>query len=84
MERLLELTPIEIHMGFAALCVEATAKRTGCTYNEIYQRLKRVGLIQEFASRLDPLHTQSVEYIVEDILTALERLEAKQEGGKEC
>lgn len=31
MKRLLELTEIEIRMGFAASCVEAAAKQAGCT-----------------------------------------------------
>ena len=34
MERLLELTDIEIRMGFAASCVETAAKQVGCTYKE--------------------------------------------------
>ena len=40
MERLLELTDIEIRMGFAASCVETAAKQVGCTYKEMYRRMK--------------------------------------------
>lgn len=84
MERLLELTDVEVRMGFAASCVEAAAKRAGCTYKEMYRRMKRVGLIQALASRLDPLHTQSREYVTTQILETLERLEIKQKGDKGC
>lgn len=84
MERLFELSDVEIRMGFAALCVEAAAKHAGCTYKEMYQRMKRVGLIQALTRRLDPLHTQSREYIVNDLLEALQRLEAQQKGDTVC
>ena len=42
MERLLELTDIEIRMGFAASCIEAAAKQVGCTYKEMYRLDKRL------------------------------------------
>ena len=45
MKQLLELTDLEIRMGFAASCVEAAAKCVGCSYSEMYQRMKRVELI---------------------------------------
>lgn len=78
MEKLFELTEVEIRMGFAASCVEAAAKYVGCTYKEMYRRMKRVGLIQALVARLDPLHTQSREYATKEIVTTLERLEAEQ------
>ena len=71
-------------MGIAVLCVEATAKQAGCTYKEMYQRMKRVGLMQAFTRRLDPLHTQSREYVASEILKTVERLEAQQKGDVSC
>lgn len=81
-----ELTDIEMRLAFASLCVESAARRIGCDYREMYQRMHRVGLIQAIARKLDPLHTQSREYVTEDILNALHRLEAAQskEGGTPC
>lgn len=81
MKQLMELSETEIRLGFAALCVEATARTIGCGYREMYDRLHRVGLIQQIAKQLNPLHTQSREYVVEDILSALTRLEAEQQKG---
>lgn len=79
MDEIRPLTDIEIRLGFAALCVENTARSIGCTYQEMYRRMYRVGLIQAIARKLDPLHTQSREYVTEDILNALQRLEAQQQ-----
>lgn len=84
MERLFELTETEIRMGFAVSCVEAAAERAGCTYREMYRRMKRVGLIQALTRRLDPLHTQSREYVTNEILETLHRLENQQKGDEIC
>lgn len=76
MERLLELTDIEIRMGFAASCVEVVAKRAGCSYSEMYQRMKRVGLINNYIMRhYDTIHTESRENITDSILECLENWE---------
>lgn len=79
MELLLELTDIEVRMGFAALCVEAAAKRVGCTYKEMYRRMKRVGLINNYIIRhYDTIHTESRENVTESVLQCLDNWEAYQ------
>ncbi|EHJ39443.1 hypothetical protein HMPREF0673_01627 [Leyella stercorea DSM 18206] len=72
------MNPSEIQqaLAFAAMCVDATAKVEGCSRREMYRRLRDVGLIHGLTSQLDPLHTQSMEYVVEDLLKALHRLES--------
>lgn len=76
MERLLELTDIEICMGFAASCVEAAAKRMDCSYDEMYQRMKRVDLINKYIIRhYDTIHTESRENITDNILECLNNWE---------
>lgn len=85
-----ELTDTEIRLAFASLCVECAARRMGCTPREMYRRMKRVGLVQAIARKLDPLHTQSREYVTQDIVNAVIRLEAQQgirpeqKGGTPC
>ncbi len=79
MELLLELTDIEVRMGFAASCVEAAAKRVGCTYKEMYRRMKRVGLINNYIIRhYDTIHTESRENVTESVLQCLDNWEAYQ------
>lgn len=64
-------------LAFAAMCVDATAKSAGCSSRDMYRRLRDVGLMHGLTTRLDPLHTQSKEYVVEQLLDALHRLEAQ-------
>ena len=79
MERLLELTDIEIRMGFAASCIEAAAKQVGCTYKEMYRRMKRVDLINGYILRhYDTIHTVSRENITANVLECLNNWEASQ------
>ena len=71
-------------MGFAVLCVEATAKKLGCSYSETYERMKRTGLLHELTTHLDILHTQSKDYVTDSIIEALERLEKQKKGEVLC
>ncbi|MBQ8456978.1 MAG: DUF3791 domain-containing protein [Prevotella sp.] len=76
------LSELEVRMAFASLCVEATAKKVGVSYKEMFDRMKNVGLIQEYVKKLDPVHTQSREFVVDEILKTLKRLEtSKKETG---
>lgn len=84
-DRIPPLTDDEIRLGFAASCIEAAAKALGCSYRDVYRRMKRVGLIQRYARQLDPVHTQSREYVTREVIETLQELEAKaEEGGTPC
>ena len=64
---------------FAASCVEAAARKVGCSTGEMYHSMKRVGLISGFIlPGYDVLHTQSREHVTEDVLGALRIWEEKQ------
>ncbi len=67
---------IQQALAFAAMCVDVTAEAVGCSRREMYERMKAVGLIHGLTSRLDASHTQSREYVVQDLLQALRRLES--------
>ena len=67
-----------VEVRFAAMCVDLVAQAEGCSSQEMYQRLKKVGLIHGLTTHLDALHTQSKEYVTNDLLQALHRLEAAQ------
>lgn len=64
----MNIAEVQQTLAFAAMCVDATAKAEGCSRREMYQRLRKVGLMHGLTARLDPLHTQSMEYVVEDLL----------------
>ena len=63
-------------LAFAAMCVDLTAQAEGCSRLEMYNRMKKVGLIHCLTTKLDALHTQSKKYVVEELQQALHRLEA--------
>jgi hypothetical protein len=68
----------EIRNIFASSCVEAAARKLGCSTSEMYRRMKRVGLIAGFIlPGYDVLHTQSREHVTEDVLGALQIWEKK-------
>ena len=73
----------ESKMIFASSCVESAARRRGTTTTEMYQRMKRVGLMDGFILKCyDALHTQSREHVTEDVLGALDIWESKMAMSK--
>lgn len=65
-------------LAFAAMCVDIAAQAQGCSSRTMYERMKSVGLIHGLTTRLDALHTQSREYVAQDLLLALNRLEGNK------
>lgn len=71
-------TEEELRTIFASSCVESVARTTGCPASAVYSRMKRVKLIENYIWEFyDVLHTQSREYVTEDILKTLEIWEKK-------
>ena len=65
-------------MIFASSCVESAAKKLNISSSEMYLRMKRVGLVENFIFKCyDALHTQSREHVTEDVLGALTIWEQK-------
>ena len=65
-------------MIFASSCVESAAKKLNISSTEMYLRMKRVGLVENFIFKCyDALHTQSREHVTEDVLGALAIWEQK-------
>ncbi len=63
-------------LEFAVFCVENLAIKLNKNANNIYNSLKESGVLDDYIIPLyDVLHTQSKEYILEDILNA-----AKERG----
>ena len=71
---------------FTALAIGATAKDMGITATELYNRLKRVGLIKRLLiDCYDVLHTESINGVIWNVKEALKNWEAKfsEKGGRE-
>ena len=71
----------ESRMIFASSCIEASARKRNISTTEMYQRMKRVGLIDGFILKCyEGLHTQSRQHVTEDVLGALDGWEEKKRG----
>lgn len=68
----------EIKLAFAASCVEGAARKLGVPYIEVYERMKKVELIDNYILKhYDTLHTESREYLIEDVIEFLNNWEKK-------
>ena len=64
---------------FTSSCIEAAARKEGCSTGEMYRRMKRVGLIAGFIiPGYEGLHTQSRDYVTDIVLSALGIWEQKR------
>lgn len=76
MEQLVEISRTQVILAFVATCIEATARQLGSTYQDVYQRMKRVGMIEQYIiPHYDTLHTESRENIVKGMMECLNRWE---------
>lgn len=70
----------ELKTIFTSSCIEATARVEGCTASEMYRRMQKVGLIENYIWKYyESLHSQSREYVTEDVLETLRTWEKKAE-----
>ena len=64
---------------FAVMAIEASAKKAGTTGKSMHDRLKAQGLIHKRLFRhYDQLHTQSLEWVIDDTLMTLNNWEQEQ------
>ncbi len=65
-------------MGFLAQCVEALAEKEGCDYIEMFNRMEAADMTEGYILKYyEPLHTQSWEYVIEDMENFLSTHEKK-------
>ena len=65
-------------MAFVSTCIEATARTLGVSYKEVYDRMNKVNMIDEYIYPCyETLHTESRENIVNDLINCLKNWEAK-------
>ncbi|MCF0197343.1 MAG: DUF3791 domain-containing protein [Bacteroidaceae bacterium] len=64
---------------FIASCIEASAKAEGIAPEDMYQRMSRVGLIEDYILPCyNVLHAESRQNITQDILQTLQVWEEKK------
>ena len=63
------------------MAIEASAKKAGTTGKSMHDRLKAQGLIHKRLFRhYEQLHTQSLEWVVNDTLVTLNNWEQEQQA----
>ena len=68
---------------FVTLAIGATAQRMGITPTELFNRLKRHGLVRRLLlDCYDTLHAESIDGVVWNVQEALKNWEAKEKGGQ--
>ena len=68
MDKQIELSQTEIELAFASFCIEGTARKLGQPYQEVFARMKRVGMIENYIlPNYDILHTESREHVIDNI-----------------
>lgn len=68
----------QIVLAFVSTCIEATARTLGVPYSEVYNRMKRLGIIENYIlPNYETLHTESRENIVLDMIDCMNQWEAK-------
>ena len=65
-------TPESDRIQFAVIAIETAAKKMGVSTAELTQRLEAQGLIEgRLIQFYDTLHTQSPDYVADDIIETL-------------
>lgn len=63
---------------FAVMAIESGARKLGVSGKEMYGRLSRQGLVHNrLIKRYDELHTQSLDWVADDICETLKNWEAE-------
>lgn len=69
----------QLVMIFASSCIEWVAEALDCDYQEVFTRMDKVGLIDNYIIKCyDVLHIESRENITEDIIQTLLMWEENQ------
>ena len=65
-------------MAFVATSIETTARFLGVSYKEIYSRMNRVGMIDNYIlPNYEPLHSESREVLAQRMVECLNHWESQ-------
>lgn len=76
MEQIIEIPHNQVVMSFVATCIETIARQFNQPYREVYNRMKKVNLIEKFIlPHYDLLHTESRENVALVVMECLKNWE---------
>lgn len=75
-EKYLEPTKNEVVMAFVASCIESVADRLNVGYRDVFERMDRVGMIDNYIYPCyEQLHSESRENLTTSLIDTLKRWE---------
>lgn len=78
MDNQINIPQTQIVLAFIATCIEATARTLGVSYHEVFMRMKRLGMIENYISpNYGVLHTESRDNIALDMIECMKSWEAR-------
>lgn len=78
MEQVRSISREQVMMAFVATCIETTARYLNTDYREVFERMVRVGMIDNYIlPNYEPLHSESREVLAERLVECLTNWEAE-------
>lgn len=76
MEKYMSPSQDEIMMAFVASCIESVADRLSVNYREIFERMDKVGMLENYIYPFyEQLHSESRENLTKSLIDTLLRWE---------
>lgn len=78
MEQVRSISKEQVTMAFVATCIETAARYLNTDYREVFERMERVGMIDDYIlPNYEPLHSESREVLAERLVECLTNWEAQ-------
>ena len=79
MEQLRRIPKNQVIMSFVATSIETTARYLGVSYSDVFHRMERLGMIDDYIlPNYDPLlHSESRDVLAQRMVECLNNWEAK-------
>lgn len=78
MEQVRSISKEQVTMAFVATCIETTARYLNTDYREVFERMERIGMIDDYIlPNYEPLHSESREVLAERLVECLNNWEAQ-------
>ena len=78
MEQVRSISKEQVTMAFVATCIETTARYLNTDYREVFDRMERIGMIDDYIlPNYEPLHSESREVLAERLVECLNNWEAQ-------
>lgn len=79
MEQQIKISKEQIIMSFVATCIETTARFLNVSYKDVYLRMEKVGMIDNYIiPNYEPLHSESREVLAERLVECLNNWEEQK------